>query len=64
MARADVQTVEQAEVGIPHYFETPEQRQPQRAADSTGDFQRERKAAQRLDAHIDARFLFSRFHYC
>ncbi len=62
VARTDVQAIEQAKVGIAHYFETPQQSQPERAADSAGDFQGERKPAQRLDAHVDARFLFSRFH--
>jgi hypothetical protein len=63
VARPNVQAIEQAKVRIAHYFETPQQRQPQRAADSSGDFQGERESAQRLDADVNARFLFSRFHY-
>jgi hypothetical protein len=63
MARADVETIKQAKIGIAHDFEATEQRQAQCAADPADNFQRKRKAAQRLDANLDARFLFSGFFH-
>ncbi len=62
VARAHVEAIEQAEVGIADDLEAPQQRQTERAADSASDFLDKRKTAQRLDANLDARFLFSAFH--
>jgi hypothetical protein len=63
VARPDVETIEQAEVGIAHDLEAPQQRQAERAADSAGYFHHEFAAAQRLDTDFDARFFFGGFHY-
>ena len=62
VARTDVETIELAEVGVADDLEAPQQRQAQRAADSTDDFKRKWKAAERFDAHVDPRFLLSGFH--
>jgi hypothetical protein len=62
VARADVETIQLAEVGIADDFEAPQKRQAQRAADSAHDFHYQRQAAQRFDANLDARFVFSGFH--
>ena len=62
VAWSDVEAIEEAEIGIAHYFEAPEQREAQCAADSAGDFQREREAAQWLDANLDGGLWFSGFH--
>lgn len=63
MSRTHVETIELPEVRIANYLEPPQQGQAQRATDSAGDFYHERKTAQRLDANLDARFLFRGVHY-
>jgi hypothetical protein len=62
VARTDVETIQLAEVGVADDLEAPEQRQAERSSDSTDYLQDKRKAAQRFDANVDARFLLSSFH--
>jgi len=62
VARAHVETIQLAEVGIADDLEAPQQRQAERPADSANDFQDKRKAAQRLDANVNSRFFLSGFH--
>ncbi len=61
-ARANVETIEQAKVGIAHDFQSPEQGQTQRAANSASDFPDQAGTAQRLDLKLDALFIFDGFH--
>ena len=61
-ARANVETIENAEVRIADDFESPQQRQTQRPANCASDFLDQRKTAQRLDANLDAGFIFGGFH--
>ena len=63
MSRAHIEAIEQPEVRIADYFEAPQQRQAERATDSAGDFRRQRKTAQRLDANFDARLFFGGVHW-
>ena len=62
VARTDVETIQLAEVGVADDLEAPQQRQAKRAADSTDDFKRKWKAAERFDANVGPRFLLSGFH--
>ncbi len=61
-ARANVETIEQAEVRIADDFESPQQGQTQRPANCASDFLDQRKTAQRLEAKLDAGFIFDGFH--
>ena len=62
VAWTDVEPIELTEVGVADDLEAPQQRQAQRAADSTDDFKRKWKAAQRFNMNVDPRFLLSGFH--
>ncbi len=61
-ARANVETIEQAEVPIADDFESPKQGQTQRPSNCASDFLDQRKTTQRLDAGLDAGFLVAGFH--
>ena len=61
-ARANVETIEKAEVPIADDFESPKQGQTQRPANCSSDFLEQRKTAQRLDESLDAGFIFGGFH--
>jgi len=62
VARANVETIEKAEVRIPDDFKSPQQSQTQRPANCGSDFLDKRKTAQRLDANLHAGFLFDGVH--
>ena len=62
VARTDIETIKLAEVGVADDLEAPQQRQAQRAPDSSDDFHGKWKAEQRFDANVDPRFLLSGFH--
>jgi hypothetical protein len=62
VARADVETIEHAEVGIAYDLQAPQQGQSQRTADAAHNFQRELTPVQRLDTNFNAGFFFAGFH--
>ena len=61
-ARANVETIEQAEVRIADDFESPKEGQTQRPSNCASDFLDQSKTTQRLDVDLDAGFLFAGFH--
>ena len=63
VARPDVQAIEYAEVRIADNFETPEQSQTQRTADSAGNFGDQLAPAERCDVNLDRDFFVASFHF-
>ncbi len=61
-ARADVQTIEHAEVRIADDFEAPKQGQTQRAADTAGGFHDELATSERLHLNLGLDSFFAGFH--
>ena len=62
VARPDVHAIEDAEVRVADNFETPEQSQTQRTADTAGNFGDELAAAERCDTNLDRGFFVASFH--